>query len=266
MPFPIKSGSLTGNEQLKLFNEFGGNVHITVQQILDLATGFTDTLLELTDTPSDYTGAGGYMVRVATGETAVEFYDLSDTGTAELLGYDNSISGLTGTTVQDAIDQIVATDYLLTADNGLTVDGTGTNVKLGGSLTESITTVTVPNAQVLNLGGVSDGFSVIGGVSGIVAATVRAITNISIGTDNQAFIEVLPDGNNLSLRAGNDTNDTFGIVIDETTGVSLGYGNDLTTTTAFPLAQAGGADEIMLTTAADQMAFTALSLIKLVFI
>ena len=119
MPFPIKSISLTGDEQIKLFNEVGGNIHITVQQIVDLATGFTDTFIELIDSPNDYTGSGGYIVRVDSGETEVEFYDLSDTDTALLLGYDNSTSGLTGTTIQTAIDEIIAVGYLTGVTVGL---------------------------------------------------------------------------------------------------------------------------------------------------
>jgi hypothetical protein len=57
-------------------NPLGTSKKASIQQIRDLISSYTDTFVELTDTPGSYSGQGGKGVRVNAGGTALEFYDI----------------------------------------------------------------------------------------------------------------------------------------------------------------------------------------------
>ena len=69
-----------------------------------------DTFIDLTDTINDYTSKGLDVLRINAGENQVESKDLSlldlDDTTATNISYDNTVSGLTATEVQSAIDEL----------------------------------------------------------------------------------------------------------------------------------------------------------------
>ena len=67
-------------------------------------TGF---FVDLGDTPDDYNGSTGYLVRVDQTAGGITFYNPASSGFADLIGYSNGASGLTAVTVQDAIDEIL---------------------------------------------------------------------------------------------------------------------------------------------------------------
>jgi hypothetical protein len=145
--------------------------------------------------------------------------------------------------------------YLLTADNGLTV--TGTNIQLGGALTELNTIVSLPLGQSISIGGITQ----TGGVSRPLAAVIDA-DNIALGDSAFAGIQAVRSTNVASVLAGNGTNYTNGLVV-RNTGTSITYGTLITDELRFPTSLPIGADQILLTTGVNNSSWTSLSNIDL---
>ena len=120
--FPQKIGTLTGDERLRLYLEAGGNKYITTQQIANLATGgTTGTTSGNTSVITDNSN-GTYTHDDGTGNT-----ELIDTR-ANSNPYDNTVVNiLSGSTVQQAIDQLANSINVHNDGNILWVSSEGNN-------------------------------------------------------------------------------------------------------------------------------------------
>jgi hypothetical protein len=80
-------GTVTNNDKVIGTDSATGETrNYLVSDIVDLANNSYDTFIELNDTPSDYTGSGGFFAIVNDSETAIEFIENPSAGYIDL-GY-----------------------------------------------------------------------------------------------------------------------------------------------------------------------------------
>lgn len=147
--------------------------------------------------------------------------------------------------------------YLLTADNGLSVDGSGTNVQLGGALTEAATTVSLPSLSQLTIGGIFQ----FGGASQPATVSISG-DSINLGNQTLAGAQFVEGSAIASILVGNGANYTDGIIV-RTSGVSIAYGTNPTDEFAFPSSLPAGADYLMVTDGINSSVWSAISSINL---
>jgi hypothetical protein len=129
--------TLDGTETIALYKQIGGNKFLTSQMIADLATGNTSTITDNLN--------GTYTHDDGTGDSS-----LIDTNANSNPFNNATLNVLTGTTVQEAIDEI-STNFgglnLRTETNDYTVIENDDVVLADG--TNNTVTITLPNANIV---------------------------------------------------------------------------------------------------------------------
>lgn len=144
------------------------------------------SFLDLTDTPSSYSGQGGKAIRVNAGETALEFFSASGSGTVTSVSV-ASANGFAGTVANATTTPSIT---ISTSVTGL-LKGNGTAISAASAGTDYV----APSAIT---------------TSGLTMATARLLGRTTAST---GAIEEISIGSGLSLSAGTLSSTATGVVL-----------------------------------------------------